>query len=173
MDFWAGVELNPRLFGLELKQFALRPAMIGWTLTNFSIAAAQYELHGTVSTRMLLYQAFAFGYSADYLFLEDAMLSTWDIISEDWGFMLVWGDLWFMVFAWTVQPFYLLDDMRPYHFSQTIAVVLIYIIGYALFRMFAFLSMSLPLPYEFPAFFFLCFSRLCPDSPRLSCDVFG
>jgi hypothetical protein len=138
MDWWAGVELNPRLFGLELKVFALRPAMIGWTLTNISFAAAQYEAHGFLTTRMILYLLFAFGYSADYLFLEEAMLSTWDIITEDWGFMLCWGDLWWMVFAWTVQPFYLLNDMRPLHITHTIAIVVIYVVGYLLFRMCAF-----------------------------------
>jgi hypothetical protein len=48
--------------------------MIGWTLICFSFAAKQHELLGYITTRMWLYQIFAFTYSIDYLWFEEAML---------------------------------------------------------------------------------------------------
>lgn len=133
-DFWLGIELNPRMFGLELKFVALRPAMIGWTLICFSFAAKQYELLGYITTRMWLYQIFAFTYSIDYLFFEEAMLSTFDIISEKWAFMLLWGDLWWMNFAFSVQPHYLLMNEKPYPPLSAAILLVFFIVAYVLFR---------------------------------------
>jgi delta14-sterol reductase len=134
LDFWSGVELNPSIAGVDLKMFALKLAMTGWILMNISFVGKQYELYGVITNRMMLYQAFTFIYMFDYYFFENAMLSTWDIISEHWGFMLVFGDLWWMVFAFSVQNFYLLHELQPLSTPAVIGLLIFFSIGYTIFR---------------------------------------
>ena len=41
LDLWLGIDLNPRIFGVDLKTFAYRPPMLGYVLINISLAAQQ------------------------------------------------------------------------------------------------------------------------------------
>src|SRR2546422_11390390 len=61
------------------------------------------------STAMLLVNAFQVLYVADYFFHEDAILTTWDIKHEKFGWMLAWGDLVWVPFTYTIQAYYLVD----------------------------------------------------------------
>ena len=49
----------------------------------------RYEVYGTVSTPMGLFVLFTWWYSIDYLWVEHKMVTTWDIIAENFGFGLV------------------------------------------------------------------------------------
>lgn len=98
-DFVMGAELNPFLLGLDLKFFSYRPAMAGWLIINLSFACKQLDVLGHITSRMLLYQLATMWYIWDYFLHEPMMLSTWDIIAERFGLMLVWGDYVFIVFA--------------------------------------------------------------------------
>uniref|UniRef100_A0A6B2LCB5 Delta(14)-sterol reductase n=1 Tax=Arcella intermedia TaxID=1963864 RepID=A0A6B2LCB5_9EUKA len=134
LDFWLGVELNPRFGGLDLKMFALRPGMIGWIMINLSTLTKQYATLGTVGLRMFLSFLLSFLYVADYFFFEEKMLSTWDIIAEHWGFMLVWADLWFIPITFSIQGWYLLeldDNISAPHIFLTLAL---FAVGYYIFR---------------------------------------
>lgn len=137
-EFWHGVELNPRIFGLDVKFTALKVSLIGWVVMNMSFAAAQMKLTGgTMSDGMIFYQIFAFVYSADYYWNESAMLSTWDIIAEHFGLMLVFGDFWWMWFAFSVQPWYLMTPeaiARKISPFWQIVLVIFFCIGYWIFR---------------------------------------
>lgn len=134
-DFWGGVELNPKLFGLDVKFTALKVSLVGWVIMNMSFAAAQMEVNGgKLSDGMIFYQIFAFIYSADYYWHESAMLSTWDIISEHFGFMLVFGDFWWMWFAFSVQPWYLMHDKTRISPALQLALVGFFCLGYWIFR---------------------------------------
>lgn len=134
-DFWAGVELNPSLFGLDVKFLSLKVALVGWVVMNMSFAAAQMRVNGgRLSDGMIFYQIFAFVYSADYYWHESAMLSTWDIISEHFGLMLVFGDYWWMWFAFSVQGWYLVGDTSRIAPGLQIAMVLFFALGYWIFR---------------------------------------
>ena len=78
-----GSALDPRIGRFDLKFFCEgRPGLIGWIAINLSLAAKQYEIHGTVTTPMILVNAFALLYVADYFFHEEAILTTWDIRHE-------------------------------------------------------------------------------------------
>lgn len=62
------------------------------------------------------------------------MLTTWDIISEEFGMMLVFGDYFFIPFTFSVQGHYLL---KYEDFSSSIWVLVvigIYFIGFYIFR---------------------------------------
>src|SRR6185503_18769947 len=88
-DYFYGVELNPKLFGLDLKMFSYRPSLLGLGLINASFAAEQIRVHGALAPRMAIYQIFYFIYLANYFQFEYGMLHTWDIIAERFGWMLV------------------------------------------------------------------------------------
>ena len=65
--------------------------MILWVLIDVSLAAKQLELTGTISNAMLLVCFFQILYVVDYFYFEDAILTTWDIKHENFGFVLGWG----------------------------------------------------------------------------------
>ena len=98
-DFVMGAELNPKFFALDIKFFSYRPAMCGWLLVNLSFLCKQYETMGFITSRMLLFQLTTAWYIWDYFVHETKMVSTWDIIAEHFGLMLIWGDYVFIVFA--------------------------------------------------------------------------
>lgn len=97
--------------------------------------AKHMELNdGCISHAMLLYQLFTNAYVVDYFVFEDFVTSTWDIIAEKFGFMLVWGDLVFIPFTFTLQAWFLVDDktnFSPVHFT---ALAVLFVLGYTIFR---------------------------------------
>jgi hypothetical protein len=109
-DFWMGRELNPRLGALDLKEFCeLYPGMIGWAVLNLAMAYKQYTRLGYVTNSMLLVNAFELYYIVDALWNEKAILTTMDITTDGFGFMLAFGDLCWVPFTFTVQARFLVD----------------------------------------------------------------
>lgn len=107
-DLWFGIELNPTLFGVDLKMFFYHPSLIGLAVMNASFAFAQWELYGVLTPEMVLYQAFAWSYLFTHYLKEHFMLSTWDILAERFGFMLVWGDLVYVPFLYSMVGWWVL-----------------------------------------------------------------
>ncbi len=134
LDMWYGVELNPELFGVDLKMWAYRPSLIGLAVINASFAVVQWERDGQLSTAMILYQCFTAIYVFNYFQFEYGMLYTWDIVAEKFGFMLVWGDLAFVPFAYSVVGWYLLDRTEPLSTIATIALPIMFLTGLWIFR---------------------------------------
>ena len=157
-DFVIGVQLNPTFLGIDLKFFAYRPAMIGWLLLNLSLAAKMIPspseqplpesflspllaIHPAlaplqfISVRMWLYQAFTAIYVVDYFWFEPYMTSTWDIIAENFGFMLVFGDLVWIPFTFSIQAWYLVSpSLPPLTPLQAALIAAVFLVGYAVFR---------------------------------------
>lgn len=134
-DYVMGTSLNPRLGGLDWKFFCeSRPGLIGWVAINLSLAAKQYELHGTVSTPMILVNVFQAFYVADYFFHEPAILTTWDIKHERFGWMLCWGDLVWVPFTYTIQAQYLVHHPHELPLWGTAGIVALNTAGYVIFR---------------------------------------
>ena len=76
-DFWCGTALNPRVGNFDFKLFCeARPGLIGWVAINLSLAAKQYQTHGSLTLPMILVCFFHFWYIADYYFHEEAILTT-------------------------------------------------------------------------------------------------
>lgn len=130
-----GAALNPRTRGLDWKFFCeSRPGMILWVLIDFSLAAAQIARHGELSNAMLLVCAFQLLYVADYFVMEEAILSTWDIRHEPFGFMLCWGSLVWVPFTFSLQALYLVDHPRALSWPAAAALTAFDLAGYAIFR---------------------------------------
>lgn len=138
-DVVLGAELNPHVGGVDVKFFSYRPAMIGWLLLNLSFVYAHVVQTGGLSARMGLYQALSATYIIDYFLHEAAMTSTWDIIAERFGLMLIWGDYVFIPFGFSVQLWYLLPAATvapppPLHPAAVVAIVALFVGGMTTFR---------------------------------------
>lgn len=134
-DYFMGTALNPREGGFDWKLFCeARPGLILWVLINFSMAAKQYQLDGHVTMAMLLVCAFQFFYVADYYWHEEAILTTWDIRHENFGWMLCFGDLVWVPFTYTLQTQYLVSHPHELPGWATLGIVAMNAFGYYLFR---------------------------------------
>jgi protein-S-isoprenylcysteine O-methyltransferase Ste14 len=134
-DFWMGRTLNPRLGFLDLKYVCeLRPGLILWALMNFSMAAKQYALHGAVSPSMILVCLFHLYYVVDSHWSEPAILTTMDITTDGFGFMLCFGDLAWVPMNYTLQTRYLVDHDPHLPWWVLVAIVLLKVVGMYIFR---------------------------------------
>ncbi|KAK1322814.1 Delta(14)-sterol reductase [Acorus calamus] len=132
-DLWFGIQLNPQFMGVDLKFFFIRAGMMGWLLINLSVLAKSLEA-GNANLSMILYQIFCALYVIDYFFYEEYMTSTWDIIAERLGFMLMFGDLVWIPFTFSIQGWWLLRNKVELSKTAAIANCIIFLVGYMVFR---------------------------------------
>ena len=95
-----GRELNPRWtittsrkYGLDLKCFCeLRPGLIGWVVINLGMLFKQAQQPEGASPEMISVNLFQALYVWDALYNERAILTTMDITTDGFGWMLAFGD---------------------------------------------------------------------------------
>jgi len=134
-NFFMGRELNPRLGSFDLKVFCeLRPGLIGWSLINAGMAAKQFQRTGGVSLPMLLVNAFQGLYVWDALYFEQSILSTMDITTEGFGYMLAFGDLVWVPFVYSLQSRFLAEHDPGMSKAACLAVAALNALGYYIFR---------------------------------------
>ncbi|MEW5315267.1 MAG: hypothetical protein WDW38_006709 [Sanguina aurantia] len=115
-DFWMGRELNPRILGgrVDLKEFCeLYPGLIGWAVINLGMAHKQFTQLGYVTNAMLLTNSFQLYYVIDGLWNERAILTTMDITTDGFGYMLAFGDLAWVPFVFSTVSRFLVDSPQP------------------------------------------------------------
>ena len=84
----------------------------------------------------MLFQAFTFLYLLNYFHFEHGMIYTWDIISEHFGWMLVWGDYVLVPFFYCLPAWWLLyvpQTLSPVA-AAAAAVSAFFVFGFWLFR---------------------------------------
>ena len=133
-SFLMGSEFNPTYLGVDLKLFSYRPSLIGLALFNASFAVVQYETYGTLTLAMVLYQLFTFSYVLNYFHFEDGMIYTWDMVSERFGWTLVWGDYVLAPFFYCLPGWWLVHASAPLPPPAAVAIVLLFAFGFWLFR---------------------------------------
>lgn len=135
-----GRELNPRFSSspdstFDIKYFIeLRPGLIGWILLNFGMACKQYDNLGRITNSMVAVLALETFYVVDSFWNESAVLTTMDITTDGFGFMLANGLLTWLPFNYALQARFLTAfplDMTPAHCAVVIATQCI---GYYIFR---------------------------------------
>lgn len=139
-DWFIGRELNPRIdlpiFGnIDLKIWCeMRPGLLGWIILDFAFMTHQYATYGYVSDSILLITAFQTLYVLDGLYMEPAILTTMDITTDGFGFMLAFGDLVWVPFIYSLQAHYL--AVYPVHLGLTgiAGVLAVQGFGYWIFR---------------------------------------
>jgi delta14-sterol reductase/lamin-B receptor len=134
-DFYIGRELNPRIWSFDWKEFCeLRPGLILWVLLNAGACQKQREILGYVSGSMLLLNALQGLYVWDALYQEKAILTTMDITTDGFGYMLVFGDLAWVPFTYSLQARYLVHHDPHLGPAALVAIVALYLLGYCVFR---------------------------------------
>jgi Delta14-sterol reductase len=136
-DFFMGRELNPRSLNgtFDWKEFCeLRPGLIGWIMLNLSCLVKQHQQLGYVTGSMILINIFQGIYVWDALYQERAILTTMDITTDGFGHMLVFGDLAWVPFTYSVQAKYLVKHDPHLSALALAGIALIQLLGYAIFR---------------------------------------
>jgi hypothetical protein len=90
--------------------------------------------HGSVGAGMLLVNAFQLWYIADGLYNERAILTTMDITTDGFGFMLSFGDLCWVPFTFTTQARFLAAHPQPLGPAGVAGVLAVQLAGYYIFR---------------------------------------
>ncbi|TFY72012.1 hypothetical protein EVG20_g990 [Dentipellis fragilis] len=135
-QFYIGRELNPTVGSLDVKSFnELRPGMILWLLIDISMACAQAtRLGGRITDSMALVLFFQGLYIVDALYNETALLTTMDIISDGFGFMLSVGDLVWVPFVYSLQARYLAFAPKDLGYPACAGILGVNFLGYWIFR---------------------------------------
>lgn len=134
-DYFLGTSLNPRIGSFDFKFFMeSRPGLIGWIAINFVLAVEQSNKEYGITLPMYLVFAFQFLYVADYFWHEPAILTTWDIKHEKFGWMLVWGDLVWVPFTYTLQAYYLVNHGHTLPWWGAAGIVALNLLGFMIFR---------------------------------------
>ncbi|KAL0477923.1 delta(14)-sterol reductase [Acrasis kona] len=133
VNFWCGVELNPHVLGFEVKCWSYRPGFILMSLINISVLAKQLELYHSVSTPMIMFQAISLFYVVDAFYFETGLVYMFDIIEENFGLMLIFGDYTWIPFVFSLQSLYL---VKPTTVSTPYIIlnVIVLLVGYWIFR---------------------------------------
>jgi delta14-sterol reductase len=136
VQWFIGRELNPSIGSFDIKSFnELRPGLILWALIDISMACEQaLRLGGRITDSMALVLLFQLAYVADAVFNESAILTTMDITTDGFGFMLAVGDLCWVPFTYSLQARYLAFhpvDLGP---LRTAAILAVNGLGYYIFR---------------------------------------
>lgn len=141
-DFFIGRELNPRVFGLDLKYFnELRPGLLHWGLYNVAYAYKQSQLpsaNGLPDVWMILVVIFEGYYIIDAVMNEPAILTTMDITTDGFGWMLSFGDLAWVPALYSLQARFLSNKhsplKTPLDYAFLVLVVVLGVLGMAIFR---------------------------------------
>ena len=134
-DFFIGRELNPRLGAFDWKFFCeLRPGLVGWAVLNAAFAVKQYELTGAVSPSMILVNLFQFYYVFDAMLNESSILTTMDITTDGFGFMLAFGDLAWVPFMYSLQCRYLVYHSPSLPVPALVGIFALHTLGLWIFR---------------------------------------
>ncbi|KZZ86954.1 Delta(24(24(1)))-sterol reductase [Ascosphaera apis ARSEF 7405] len=94
-DFFMGMELNPRMFGiLDFKMFfEVRLPWFILLLVTMGAAARQWEMYGYISGEVGLLLLAHYLYANACAKGEECIVPTWDMYYEKWGFMLIFWNL--------------------------------------------------------------------------------
>eukprot|EP00906_Rhabdomonas_costata_P005761 RCo008564 len=140
-DFFMGRELNPRVCpsagarAWDVKcSLEIRVALVGWAVINLAMLAEYYARHQTVLPAMACLVALQFWYVWDCMLHEPAFLTTFDVTTDGFGFMLAQGNIAWVPFTYSLQARFLVD--YPVHMPAwaLVAILALNMAGYVIFR---------------------------------------
>jgi delta14-sterol reductase len=145
-DFFIGRELNPRLTVpgwipiaggqiIDIKVFnEMRPGLLNWIILDLAFVAHQYKAHGYITDSIVLVTSFQALYVLDALWMEPSMLTTMDVTTDGFGFMLSFGDLTWVPFIYSLQTRYLAVYPLTLGVTGIAGVLAVQAMGYYIFR---------------------------------------
>lgn len=108
-DYYWGMELYPRLFGWDIKQFTnCRFGMMAWPLIILSFAFKQADLYG-LSNSMIISVALQLIYITKFFIWEPGYLRSLDIMHDRAGYYICWGCLVWVPGIYTSPTLYLVN----------------------------------------------------------------
>ena len=112
----------------------LRPGMLGWAILDVAFLIRQHRYHGTVTDSMLIVVTSQLVYIFDALLNEPAILTTMDITTDGFGYMLSFGNLVWVPFIYSLQARYL--AVHPVHLGPLYSTLILALLGlgYYIFR---------------------------------------
>jgi len=114
LDYFYGYEANPRFFGqiwLDPKWITEGRALMAWTLIEMCFLHTAYVRTGVLPSAMLLTTVLHFLYVLHYFIHETAVLTMLDFYAENFGIMLCWGNMTWVMITFTFPVVFL------YHYS--------------------------------------------------------
>ena len=133
-DFFIGRELNPRLGELDFKfVMELRPGLIGWSMLNWAFVLESLKA-STFTPAIALVALGQSYYVLEAMWFEAGNLTMMDIVHDGFGYMLMFGDIAWVPFLYTLQCKYLLYNPQRHDTTYLICVTVINVFGYVLFR---------------------------------------
>eukprot|EP00744_Colponema_vietnamica_P000874 GILI01001515.1.p1 GENE.GILI01001515.1~~GILI01001515.1.p1 ORF type:complete len:471 (-),score=146.77 GILI01001515.1:249-1457(-) len=134
-DYVMGIDLNPRYGNFDIKLFTVgRIGMTAWGLINFSYAAKQVELHGSLTNSMALVLLLHSVYIVDFFWKEDWYLATIDIMHDHYGWYFGWGVTCWLEVTYCYQAWYLVTHPIVLSTLQCAAILGLCSLGYYIFR---------------------------------------
>jgi len=109
-QFYAGIELHPRLFGVDIKQWTnCRAGMMGWAVLVINFAIASIQLNG-FKLGPIVNAVLINLYLLKFFYWETGYFNTLDITLDRAGYYLCWGCLtWVQVF-YTFSAYFLVAN---------------------------------------------------------------
>jgi protein-S-isoprenylcysteine O-methyltransferase Ste14 len=130
-----GRELNPRIGKFDIKFFTeLRPGLIMWLAFNVCFGICQWVELGRLTYSMILVNVFQGWYVIDALINESSILTTMNITTDGFGFMLAFGNLCWVPMMYSLQARYLVDFPVDLSVPHLIAIIALQCLGYYIFR---------------------------------------
>ena len=139
-DHYMGREKNPRISlpvigEIDLKEWCeVRPGLLGWLLYNCAFVAKQYRTFGFVTDSIVFITFVQSLYVLDCWYNEAAILTTIDITTDGFGFMLSFGDLVWVPFVYSIQTKYLSAYPVSLGFYGLAFVAALLAVGFYIFR---------------------------------------
>ncbi|GAA5825051.1 hypothetical protein JCM11251_006077 [Rhodosporidiobolus azoricus] len=134
-NWFIGRGLNPRLGDFDIKCFnEMRPGLILWIVFDICFIAKQYATLGRVTDSIILTSVFHFWYVFDSLYNEPSVLTTMDITTDGFGFMLSVGDLVWVPFTYSYTAYYLSTHPKDLGVLGCAGVLAVQLFGYWMFR---------------------------------------
>jgi Delta14-sterol reductase len=112
-DWFIGRELNPRIKlplipEIDIKVWMeMRPGLLGWIVVDCAMIAQQYRNYGYITDSIVISVVAQAWYVFDSFYMEPAILTTIDVVTDGFGFMLSFGDVAWLPFVYSLQPRYL------------------------------------------------------------------
>jgi 7-dehydrocholesterol reductase len=123
-DFFQGIDLHPRLLGMNLKQLVnCRVSMMGWSVVFGCCAVAQLERHGAVSTSMLASVAVLGVYLFKFFWWEGGYFHSLDIMHDRFGYYICWGVLAWVPSMYCIPALWLVD--HPIQLPVPVALAIV------------------------------------------------
>jgi delta14-sterol reductase len=113
----------------------LRPGLTGWILLDCAFVAKQYRNYGYVTDSIVFITIVQALYVLDSHYMEPAVLTTMDIITDGFGMMLAFGDIVWVPFLYSQQTRYL--AVHPVQLGPVglAAVSALLVAAFAIFRL--------------------------------------